>query len=511
MDYIISKFKHILGKIKESKKLTYLSLVGLLVAFALILNITYSVFSEGANIVGTNITVNNLKYNMIINEVKLNESVGTSVPSNTIIGDRIVLLKTGKTEQFNIVLTSLNDISSKYEVVYKVCSDVNCNKFIETPEDISVAYHMDTPFVSGSLSSNESVIITLVTENLSEQDYYVQIGLNVGYTHNELALTNQITNEFTPASLEGLLSIVAYVDGEEVEGFPTEPSYDYGIACQYEDGSSAPVNYTFRFIAGKGWEVDVLGLDRSLTTCRIDFKKVMVFTYESLVNRYDCANLADGSHSDNPVISYSGNCELIKDDETNDEGEHKWRMKFLTSGTLTLSGLTYVDAFLVGGGTKGSDSHSNVVPGSGGDTVLLSRIGLDEKTSYTVTVGAASANTTFNGTTATAGGNTVDAGQCEFLETSGDVCKYTDNGYQGHYGAKGGQTTYGGGRNGSGGDCYGGSVTQATAGATNTGAGGGAGNRWDGACNDGYGNWYGFGSYGQAGGSGIVIIRDARA
>lgn len=177
-----------LTKIKTNKSLMYLLCISILLLACISLNITLAVFSNGFKGGGANISIDNLKYRMVINEVELNESVGTNIPSNTIIGDRIILLKAGKTEQFNTNLISLNDIDTKYEIVYKVCSDINCASFIDTPEDIEIAYHIDTPYVNGELKANKSKTITLVSDNKSDTDYYVQIGLNVGYSHNTLAL-----------------------------------------------------------------------------------------------------------------------------------------------------------------------------------------------------------------------------------------------------------------------------------------------------------------------------------
>ncbi len=236
------KIGNILNKIKGNKRVMYLTFCIVLILFCLTLNVTFSLMTQNKNINEANIIIGDLKYKMVINEVTTDESVGTKLPSNTIIGDRIILLKAGKTEQFNMIFSSLNEIDTKYEIIYRVCTDVNCTSFIDTPNTIQIAYHIDTPDVSGTISAGKMKSIILVSDNQDDKDYYVQIDLNVGYAHNELVLTNQISNNFSPGSLEGNLSIIAYVDGVEVETFPTEPNYETGITCLYKNGNSGAAN-----------------------------------------------------------------------------------------------------------------------------------------------------------------------------------------------------------------------------------------------------------------------------
>lgn len=225
--------------------------------------------------------------------------------------------------------------------------------------------------------------------------------------------------------------------------------------------------------------------------------------YTEIISNYSCANSYAGEAVDR-IFSYSGNCKILQD-------SNGWRIKFTSSGTLRFYVNARIDAFVVGGGTAGGNGyHVADNPGKGGATIKSSGISLVKGTDYNVVVGGASSNSSFIDVVAQAGGTTVAAGQCEFLETNGSTCVFADNGYQGHYGANGHQTAYGGGSGASGGDCYGASVNGSTPGAANTGGGGGSGNRWEGGCNDGNGTVYGFGGYGSAGGSGVVIIRNAR-
>ena len=539
------KIGNILNKVKGNKRILYLTFCTVLVLFCLVLNMTFSLMTQNKNINSTNIIIGDLKYKMVINEVTTNESVGTKLPSNIIIGDRIILLKAGKTEQFNMIFSSLNEIDTKYEIIYRVCTDVNCTSFIDTPNTIQIAYHIDTPDVSGTISAGKMKSIILVSDNQDEKDYYVQIDLNVGYAHNELALSNQIGDSFTPASLEGNLSIIAYVNGVEVETFPTSPNYETGITCLYNNGNTADARGVFRYSATKGWEVDIFGLNKSLTSCRVDFTEVLKVTYEVLSTRYDCANVEDANKPTDPIISYTGNCELIQDTE-NTDGTHTWRMKLKTSGNLSVDGLMYIDAFLVGGGGGAGNGLSK--GGGGGYTKTITRIRLDNMTAtYPIVVGAGGtggtsssqgvsgtngeSTTAFDfsvagggsdGTGGSAGGTSRskngksygNEGQgtttCEFKEgtlegcTRGDEYAYAAGG---GYGG-GGPTGISPGKGGVTGGGDGNSGYRRSSGMANTGSGGGGGYTSAGTNDVGQTIYYNYG--GGDGGSGVVVIRDVR-
>ena len=548
------KISNILNKIKGNKRVLYLTFCTILVLFCLVLNVTFAKYTSKVSVPGTNIIIGDLTYNMIINEVKLDESVGTKLPSNTVIGDRIILLKAGKTEQFNVILSSLNEIDTKYEITYKVCTDVNCTSFIDTPDAVQIAYHINTPYISGTLKAKENIFVTLVSDNQDDKDYYVQIDLNVGYAHNELALTNQISNNFTPGSLEGNLSIIAYVDGVEVETFPTEPNYETGITCLYKNGSTSDARGVFRYSADKGWEVDIFGLNKSLTTCKVDFTKVLKITYEVLSTRYDCANLETANKPSDPLITYTGNCSVISDTE-NDDGTHTWRMKLLSSGSLSVAGLIYIDAFLVGGG-GGGGSRGTVYGeaycgsgGAGGYTKTVKNIKIDNKSSYVIVIGAGGkgwqggSSYQVDGGSSSAFDSSIDGGGRGASWTlthnpggsgGGGFAGNDKGGTGGSYGNAGGSNGGGGNKGSSGqgsttcefgegtlsgctrGDSFaysggGGGASFTSPGRGGVGGGGNA-NGGAGAANTGGGGGGNCGEgHGGAGGSGIVVIRDVRS
>lgn len=250
-----------------------------------------------------------------------------------------------------------------------------------------------------------------------------------------------------------------------------------------------------------------------------------------------------------PEFTYTGDYEIVSDDDqpiTTSQGN--WKIRFLTSGTLTFTNLNGaengIDVFLVGGGGGGSRAA-----GGGGYTKTLKAVKVTVGTAYAIEVGAggiagvgnskagssggtssafgASANggeaktngaTSFTGSNGGSGGGAGSANGAggkggsdgsdgfhrdgthkesgtgqgtttrEFGESDGKL-----------YAAGGGgctTTSSNGGAGGDGGGGDGGNTSGgATSGETNTGSGGG------GAAN---------GKVAGAGGSGIVIIRNKR-
>ena len=267
-----NKINDIWNMVKKNKRLKYLSLISILVLFCLALNVTFARYTTSKNNKSANITIGDLKYQMIINDTKLGSSVGTKVPSNTIIGDRIILSKAGKTEQFNIMLTSLNNFDTKYEITYRVCTDKNCTKFIDTPKSLSIMYGASTPYISGTLGANKNIFVSLITDNTDSKDYYIQIDLNVGYSHNNLALQNKISTGYIEGILEGDLEILAYVNGVEVENFPKDDNYNASVSCLSPGNSTSNIVSTVSW-NGTKWVINVASIDSRNTVCRVYFTK----------------------------------------------------------------------------------------------------------------------------------------------------------------------------------------------------------------------------------------------
>lgn len=239
-------------------------------------------------------------------------------------------------------------------------------------------------------------------------------------------------------------------------------------------------------------------------------------------------------------FTYSGSYVFI------DDGNHNFRLKFLTSGTFTPTKKVVIDLFIVGGGGGGRNAGANQYAGGGGAgglTGTWTAVTVNANQAYPIVIGAGGAanggtgGTTSgfgyskaggapganyyrggiggsggggalegggnggsdgsNGENATHGGAGQNSTTREFGEAAGAI--YAGGGGSGggkySYSASGGAGGAGGG--GNGGACAGGS---GAAGAANTGGGGGGGGTDDDST---------VGS-GAAGGSGILIIRNKR-
>lgn len=239
-------------------------------------------------------------------------------------------------------------------------------------------------------------------------------------------------------------------------------------------------------------------------------------------------NLTTPAVSKLPKFTYTGTYELIND------GGKNWRIKFLTSGIFTPSKNMSVDIFLVGGGGGGRNITGSGGGGGGGYTSTIAQVTLIAGTAYTVAIGAG-------------GGNIADGGNTSFdsYSAAGGKSPGAASGGVGGAGGSGGggyitrspYTGYAGGSDGSDGVSGGGSVPGTGQGTTTRefgeatgdlyagggggnsgysgtagagGAGGGGAGGQSGTVNTGGGAGGGSGDYTITGGSGIVIIRNAR-
>ena len=306
----------ILSAIKNDKKINIVVILFVFVLFLFVIGGSFAAFTDNNNKLIANISVNNLIFNITTNN-------GDS-------DDRILHLKPGKMEEFDVILTNLNNISAKYDLIYKVCIDIQCNSFYNNiPDDIEIYKSTETPDdLNGTIRNGNEFkkSIALVTVNKTEQDYYIKLDLNAGYEWNDLELTNLEIDE-----MEGLLpgiEVLAYVDGNpvSVQSIPNTCNYVASIQA-YVDG--ALVNGNSLFIDcdrnTNKWRIYLDGLDT--------IPNKMIMNFEVLAY---------------PSITYTGDYQFIEDDDLN------WRIKFLSSGTLTFDSLgnavSGIDVFCVGGG-----------------------------------------------------------------------------------------------------------------------------------------------------------------
>ena len=196
---MMQKLTKFFNLIKENKQTRILSIMTIALLFIFTIGYSLSVFTGGSNKKVANIKVNDLSFNMTTNS-------GES-------DDRILHLQAGKTEQFNIVLTNLNKVDVKYELMYELCNNQDCTSTSkEIPSDLKV--YDGNLNVNGSLKIDKSNNLRIITSNNSSNDYYIKLNLNAGYGWNELELANQI---YEKNGISKIKNIISYVDGIKVE------------------------------------------------------------------------------------------------------------------------------------------------------------------------------------------------------------------------------------------------------------------------------------------------------
>ena len=226
-----------------------------------------------------------------------------------------------------------------------------------------------------------------------------------------------------------------------------------------------------------------------------------------------------------PEFTYTGDYEIVNDsDEPITVSQDNWKIRFLTSGTLTFTNLNGaengIDVFLVGGGGNG-ETIRGARGGGGGYTKTVKGVSIAIATPYTVTIGASSGTSSAFGASANgasgANGGSGGGGGGSSSGTPGDGGSNGGNGTAGNVsqgGAGQGTTTKEFGE--STGKLYSGGGGGSAAGA---GAAGdytaGAGANFGGAAKNGVANTGGGGGAAYSGtagrgGSGIAIIRNAR-
>ena len=237
-----------------------------------------------------------------------------------------------------------------------------------------------------------------------------------------------------------------------------------------------------------------------------------------------------------PEFTYTGTYQVI------DDGNDNWRIKFKSSGTLIFTKLNGakkgIDVFLVGGGGNGANAKGcGSGGGGGGYTTTVGNVAVLRSAEYQITVGGSQQASTGFGATANAGSNGVwkgaggnggagggrgNAGNSSPGGKGGSNGGSSSGTGQGtstrefwaidkdatatlYAGGGGGGATFGkGGAGGDGGGGAGGGYSggqAGKAGTANTGGGGGGAGAWSSDAGT---------KYGGAGGSGIVIIRNAR-
>lgn len=142
----------------------------------------------------------------------------------------------------------------------------------------------------------------------------------------------------------------------------------------------------FKGLATGTWTVTITGDDKTAK------KSVVIITdYSTAI-----------SFSTIPEFTYTGNFEIVNDsDEPITVSQDNWKIRFLTSGTLTFTNLNGaeggIDVFLVGGGSGGNYNHRGGAGGGSGYTSTKQAVTVQAGVKYDIAIGAGGAGAKTSG------------------------------------------------------------------------------------------------------------------
>ena len=201
------KIGNILNKIKGNKRVLYLTFCTVLVLFCLVLNMTFSLITQEKNVVGSNITIKDLKYNMIINEVVKDESVGTKEATNTAFN----YLKANGNRISGQISTTTKDYIINYQDMQGI--GMTGNLALPTLIAICSAALGKTPLNSLAILGEISIGGTLIKVN--ELASTLQVCLDSGAKKVLLPITSAGDLGTVPSDLVGAFSLIFYSSAEE--------------------------------------------------------------------------------------------------------------------------------------------------------------------------------------------------------------------------------------------------------------------------------------------------------
>ena len=237
----LTKFFNLIKNDKQAKTLT---IITVLLLFIFTLGYSLAMFTGSTNKPVANIVVNGLSFNMTTNS-------GTS-------DDRIFRLKAGKKEEFNVVLTNLNKVNTKYELVYELCNNSNCTSTsTNIPSVLTIGKKDSNTEINGTINSDNKKTISILTNNKSSTDYYIKLNISAGYEWNDLALSNQINNVIDGGNIT---NIETYIDGTRSSKFPSSCAYDATIKSYNNNQELTNSNNTIKCdFNTKTWNTHVEG------------------------------------------------------------------------------------------------------------------------------------------------------------------------------------------------------------------------------------------------------------
>lgn len=221
--------------------------------FTLLIGLSFICFSVYKNNYQSNITVNDLSFNITTNSKEIDK--------------RILKLSSNKQEDFKVLIRNLNKSNVKYELTYDVCMDDICSNIVNyLPENININY--DKTLKNLKNGKRDEIIIS--TENNTTKDVYIKIKINAVYEWNELELVSKNDN-MNNLNLNGI-NIISYVDGIEVSYIPNSCSYNVTVDATDSSGNEifSSLNLVCNYLTNK-WSISFSDFDKLPSSITLRF------------------------------------------------------------------------------------------------------------------------------------------------------------------------------------------------------------------------------------------------
>ncbi len=267
---------------------------------------------------------------------KLNIVVGNlnySIESGSLTDNKVTVDKYS-IKEIKVRLSSLNDVSSKYELYYNMDSE-NSN--------IKVGYSSDTKdAVLGTIDANSSKTITLLVNNLTDTTATITFGVVGGLVNNDLVLTkgnslNQVVTKEKLLSNEILVNNTLITNSPDLTTSSNNTSDKNGLYKSTDTNTGEPTYYfrgnvenNYVSFAGYTWRIVRINEDGTIRivmqdginnneyiTFNSDYNNYTYMYYsnsnaQTQLNSWYQTNIGSKSDLVNKVVSDNYYCEQAK-------------------------------------------------------------------------------------------------------------------------------------------------------------------------------------------------------
>ena len=339
----------------KGKKIYFLVLI-LVTILVTTFYFSYAIFSNTKEEHGKlNIVAGTLNYKMESSEL---DSDSITLPANT-------------SKEIKIKLTSLNEVSSKYELYY-ILDKMN--------DKVSVGYSKDTKdSVLGTVEANKNKIITIVIRNDSDTSSKVTFKVLGGLLNNDLALKDgnslnkevmiyyqeEILNGSYPVLKDNLIPVIISNTGVVTKADTSKEWYSYekknwansvilkDESVQYKNGETIPesnIESYFVWIPKYSYQLFDLGNYSSLTSISNKTQEIKIKFGTNNTSDSVSGECTTPFENNQGIAGSSGNCKV---------GDYMTHPAFLAFGTTGL----WVGKFETGydGATSTASAQVNIV------------------------------------------------------------------------------------------------------------------------------------------------------